>query len=134
MIATVRNIAAKKACESPLVEKKERRDGERVLVFVTNHLLIFSPPVLKCGVQPPAGPRSLSCPRDGDRVWPKGSRCRYVIWTNLNCSESLGRRSHRARRAGRPPGPSVRRYRGYRLVTAWLPGGGEHGANVVPNS
>src|SRR5262245_9452810 len=35
MIATIRNIAARKGCQSGLVEKKERRDRERVLVFVT---------------------------------------------------------------------------------------------------
>src|SRR5262249_14952693 len=64
MIATVRNIAARKGCESPLVEKKESRDGERVLVFLTNHLLIFNPPVLKCGVQPPGPDQSPILPME----------------------------------------------------------------------
>src|SRR5262249_6495415 len=86
MIATVRNIAARKGCESGLVEKKESRDRERVLVFLTNHSLILNPPVLKCGVEPPGRPP------DGDRVWPKGSRCRYVIGTNLSCSSDAASR------------------------------------------
>ena len=97
MIATVRNIAARKGCESGLVGKKESRDRERVLVFLTNHSLILNPPVLKCGLNPPVlkcGVEPAGRPPDGDRVWPKGSRCRYVIGTNLNCSKSLGRRSH----------------------------------------